>query len=729
MFFNKKIYCSFERIFFFFTVTLLLLVLLFCKTSSVYCQSTGLKYLKNYTRQEYNGHNQNWAVLQDMRGIIYVANNSGIKEFDGVSWRQIDVPNFKVWSLAIDDIGTIYVGGKDEIGFLAPDSKGTLQYVSLLNHLDDKKTNFSNAWETHCTKQWIYFKTPEYLFRLDPNSKKMETIELGSQYRSSFICSGTLFIRQENVGLMEMDKVSDELKLVPGGETFANKKIYMMVPFEKNVLLIGTSENGFYKYDGSKTVPFTTGVDNYLKEKKLTHGIRLSSGSFALATFFGGLVIMDAHGKLKEIFNKAYGLQNENVRYVFQDSSGNLWLCLDKGISKIEYVSPIFIYNEESNLPVNVQAVVKHQNHLYAGTSTGLFFLASPCDFRPAAMISSNSWSLLSIENSLLVATDSGVFHIDNRNNIRLTMNLSYVLHRSKIEPNRIWVGTRQGLVSLYFKDDRWAKEYKFENITQEIRTIVEDQQGNLWLGTQTQGVLKVDFPGDGVNKNPVVTNYYTSQGLPQDPVRVHRAAGHVMFATNRGIYRFDESKKIFIPDSTLGKEFAGAPEGKWVFCMMEDKNKNIWLFSDVGIIQAIPQSDRTFVLKEKPFRRIPRTQVNTIYPDPDGNITWFACNDGLFRYDTRVKKNYNLDFQTLVRKVLVNGELVFDGYPTRIETSVLSLLPLFLRRKTGQVINVSWRDMKRIGLPLVRKTGKITPILMPGCTPSGCGREMSTKI
>jgi hypothetical protein len=77
----------FKRIFFFFMVTLLLLEILFWKTSPVYGQndgstkSIGLKYFENYTPKEYNGHHQNWAVVQDKRGIIYVANNGGVKEF------------------------------------------------------------------------------------------------------------------------------------------------------------------------------------------------------------------------------------------------------------------------------------------------------------------------------------------------------------------------------------------------------------------------------------------------------------------------------------------------------------------------------------------------------------------------------------------------------------------------------------------------------------------------
>jgi hypothetical protein len=84
----------------------------------------GSKYLKNYTPREYDHHPQNWSVIQDKRGIIYAGNQAGLLEFDGVSWRIIDVPNWTVRSLDIDDTGTIYTGGKDEIGFLASSANG-----------------------------------------------------------------------------------------------------------------------------------------------------------------------------------------------------------------------------------------------------------------------------------------------------------------------------------------------------------------------------------------------------------------------------------------------------------------------------------------------------------------------------------------------------------------------------------------------------------------------------
>ena len=92
----------------------------------------GLPYIRNYTPKEYGADVQNWAILQDDRGVMYFSNNLGVLEYDGVSWRRIPLTNDTVVrSLAKDKDGRIWVGGVDELGYLEPDSGGDLRYVSL----------------------------------------------------------------------------------------------------------------------------------------------------------------------------------------------------------------------------------------------------------------------------------------------------------------------------------------------------------------------------------------------------------------------------------------------------------------------------------------------------------------------------------------------------------------------------------------------------------------------
>jgi len=650
---------------FFVIVTALAMGLFFCvrlaasppQNKDDYFQNTGFKYLENCKPKVKNLSPQNWCVVQDDRGVIYVGNQGGLLEFAGVEWRAIRIPNNSVRSMAIDEKGNLYIGGENEIGILTLNSKGARRYASLTDRLQDKHRNFSKVWNTHYTKEGVYFHTTNFLFRWD--FKQIRVFESTNPFNKIFTCEGKFFVLQRPEGLKQM--VNGSLELTPGGAVFSEDKISMIVPYDDQTLLIGTRSNGFYLYDGTKRQPFPTEVDDYLIKNEVYHGIRLKSspGDFALATQRGGLVIIDSNGILKGIFAKTSGLQDDSVKYVYEDFQGNLWLALGEGISKIEYASPFSFYDDRSDLPGLVLSVLKHGKHLYAGTASGLYFLESTNKFRPVPGIS-RCWSLLSIGNSLLAAASNGVLPVDSESNTKqkIVNAQSYVLHQSQKDPNRIWVGTNQGLVSLYVKDGQWAEEHIFKNITQEITTIVEDNKGNLWLGTPAAGVLKVDFTGEREIANPVESWYHTSEGLPGGEIKVFMAAGHVIFATERGIYRFNEKDKVFIPDSTLGDRFVGSSRG--VFRIAQDQHNQIWFYSEGVIFQAVPGDDGFYIPENNPLLRLPPDQVNSIYPDPGGDIVWFACHKGLIRYNTREKRKHRTDFLTLIREVEVNGTRLF---------------------------------------------------------------------
>ncbi|MNQ79173.1 hypothetical protein D3C85_941070 [compost metagenome] len=74
-------------------------------------KSIGLPDVRNYKKNEYKGGTQNWNIGQDKNGNLYFANNNGLLQFDGSSWRKYALPNLtSVRCLKIDDSGKIYVG-------------------------------------------------------------------------------------------------------------------------------------------------------------------------------------------------------------------------------------------------------------------------------------------------------------------------------------------------------------------------------------------------------------------------------------------------------------------------------------------------------------------------------------------------------------------------------------------------------------------------------------------
>ena len=671
-----------KRIIFFFTH--LILILFFGACPNVFCQNPGFKHIENYNAKDHFLLYRPRSILQGKRGVIYALCSGGLLDFDGVSWRRINTPlktrgRLKV---AVDHYGTIFVGGVKEIGYIAPDSKGELQYVPLSDHLDDNLKNFLYVRKAHSTKEGIYFETFNYLFRWDNQKIKAWKwdIVLRKTFNKTFSCRGKLFIYKSDIGLMHI--VHDSFAVAPGGEAFAKKHIVTIVPYDSKRLLIGTMFNGFYLYDGIKAEPFPTDVDDYLRKNPQCCFIRLSTGDFALTTRDEGLVIMDANGRIKEIFSINHGLQDNSVTNVFEDFQSNLWVGLRSGISKIEYNSPFTIYDNRSLFSGEVRAIIKHHNVLYVGTNQGLYYLdppgsfTSPGKFHPVPAVSRSCSSMLLVGDSLLVTTIRDFFQVGPGNSInRLDIqgNLQLVM-QSKKDKNRIWARTGDDgkLVSLYLnkKNGKWVIENEFENITQKISRIFEDKKGNLWL-TDIKKLLKVDFPIPGTINNPVVTQYDLSKELSIKSFFVYMAADHVIFSTEKGIFRFDEDNKVFIPDFTLGDEFAGGEKVNLIFHIVEDKNKNIWFLSMRGLHQAIHQPDGSYVIHSKFIRHV--TNVYNIYPDEDGYSLWFVGMVDLVHYDTRIKGNDDINFSALVRQVLANGNLVYGGHKIDIDNDAKS--------------------------------------------------------
>src|SRR6056297_808708 len=91
----------------------------------------GLSFIHNIEAEEYGEHSQNWDIIQDDRGMIYIANGNGVIEYDGENFKLIELPKSgTIRSLVIGENNRVYVGGVEEIGYLQPNINGDMEYVS-----------------------------------------------------------------------------------------------------------------------------------------------------------------------------------------------------------------------------------------------------------------------------------------------------------------------------------------------------------------------------------------------------------------------------------------------------------------------------------------------------------------------------------------------------------------------------------------------------------------------
>jgi signal transduction histidine kinase/DNA-binding NarL/FixJ family response regulator/ligand-binding sensor domain-containing protein len=656
----------------------------------LHSQGNGFKYFKNFTPKEYNHNAQNWDIAQTQNGIIYVANQAGLLEYDGVSWRVIYIgesPTAR--SLAIAGDGAIYVGGQNEIGYLTPDEKGTLQYESLTHLLEEKYRNFGNVWSTHITQKGVYYRATHFIFRLRGSREKIinvRTTETSNKIRAAFVCNGELWVLIHKEGLHKL--VNGSLQLLPGIETpdisLKNVRIGLLEPYDETAeghtlnWLIGVRGKGFFLYDGKTMKVFPVENEDFVLSNVLYSGTRLSNGEYALATRHGGLFIMDRHGRITSHYDQTSGLQNHNVKKAFEDVQGNLWLCLDSGISRIEYLSPFSVFDERSGLPGLVLSVVREGNTLYAGTTSGLYYREDANEFSKVPGIFGICFSLVSKDGSIFAASTNGIYNIKNGITRNVIAGPSYSLLVSTHFPGRTWCGRAGELVAVDKENGQLTLGLRVDTENQQIRSLTEDIDGNLWLGTMAGILYNVQFDAGG--KPPTVARYDSSHGLPKGEITVAQIVGKVMFATPEGLFGFNPEEKE--------KKFSLSPlvyklnndvdlTSKPVFRIVEDKRKNIWLYSEGRVYRLIPSSSGSYEITFRPFRRIPTTaQLNHFYPDPDNKTIWLATHEGLIQYDPLVKRKYKKDFYTLVRKVIINGKLTYDGFKYDKDNQSATVIP-----------------------------------------------------
>ena len=656
-----------------FCILLLLCSSLLVQVAHAQLREMGLPFIKNFTPKEYNANTQNWAIVQDQRGVMYFGNNKGVLEYDGVSWRVIPVSNNSiVRSLAINSEGVIFVGAVGEFGFLAPDENGTLVYESLLDKLTVEERAFSDIWSTLVKDDEVYFQSFNFLYRYKDGEIKSWPLDYA--YHRSFVVHNEIYLRQNDIGLCVLE--NDSLKPLPEGERFANEYISAMFPYGDN-MLIGTRSNGLLLYDRTKQTlsKFKTDVDPLLTEGRIYHGTMLPNGNYAFATLEEGLVVMTSEGKHVLHIDETSGLQYQIAYNLFVDRVGTLWMALANGISKVEVISPITVFDEISGLSGGILSMMRFKGRLYVCTHQSVFYLNEHGRFEQIKGVKIQCWRLIKFNlpsqpdsQKLLLAASDGVYEINDDVATRIYSGRVGEITTSPLHPNRIFVGQIGTIVSLKFEGGQWIKEAEANIPQDEIRSMQHDDFGNLWLGTLYGGVYKLKISdwedyisGRLSSVTDSIKNYGVDEGIPVlNWNYIFNINKEVLVTTRKGIYRYNAGADKFERHPEIYKALNG--QDRWIYYINKDSKGDLWFDSEHGKGMLV-STDNGYVLEESQFKSIivsPENQV-TGYTDTNG-ILWFGTPDGLFRYDTKFVKNYTRPFHALIRRVVIGDSTLFQG-------------------------------------------------------------------
>lgn len=325
----------------------------------------------NYTRHVYKAGNQNWDLQQHDNGWIYVANNKGLLEFDGMEWNTYPIHNAKTRAVKVGHDGRIYIGGMEQFGYFTSNRLGGLDYTCLSDSLP-ANVNVGVIWNILTDKEKVYFQSDRRFFCLEKNEVKK--IDYPSEIYASLIWRERLYIVSAQ-GLFVLDGA--EFKQVSDfPATGATVRMGGLLPYKEGMLVV-TSDNGLFFYDGTSFQKYPAAVDVFCRENRIFCAA-LQDSLLALGSVQEGVCLLNLETNETELISTENGLQNKTVLNMMFDKAGNLWLGLDNGIDCIHLNARFAsLYGGRPVIGAGY-ASCSYRGKLYFATNQGLYCSALP---------------------------------------------------------------------------------------------------------------------------------------------------------------------------------------------------------------------------------------------------------------------------------------------------------------------------------------------------------------
>ncbi|HEV2846995.1 MAG TPA: diguanylate cyclase, partial [Thermoanaerobaculia bacterium] len=388
---------------------------------------------------------------------------------------------------------------------------------------------------------------------------------------------------------------------------------------------------------------------------------------WALGSVLGGLLLLRPDGMVDQMIDTTVGLADDYVTGMAMDREGSLWLSLNNSLARVEVASPLSVLDRRSGLQGSVYHMTRHRGDLWAATAAGVFTIepggtggaASPerpstARMRHVPGLPPAGWSLLSAGEDLLAATAAGVYRIRGglpRLIEGTDQRTAYTLTASRFDPERVWVGTSEGLYAIRRDGPEWRYEGGVEGLEDEVRSVVEGDAGILWCGTSLGGVVRVEVPAGWPARRATV------RGIPGDgAINVFRIAGRILAVRDKQVLRLDEAKGVLVEDPAL----AGLAGHGVVYHLTEDAQGNLWMNTNplsVGLRRGSGWPELRSLVE------VPARSVETIFAEPDGTV-WLAGNDGLYRYAGISRSPAPPLPAPRLASVTAGGERLFGGAP-----------------------------------------------------------------
>lgn len=643
-------------------------------------QEVGSPLIRNYSFKEYKAGSDNYAIIQDNRGVMYFGNNRGILEYDGATWRLIPTQHRIIRGFSQDSLGTVYGFYSGGFGYLAPNDKGFMEFQTFEGQFQ-KYGSIRDVLSTR-EEQFFAFAKVENgvpntsLIRWQNGIKQVFNTE-GNFWQ--IVVNNQLYLHKRGVGLCKLNK--DKFELAAQGQFLADtsNQVFVILPYGSHKMLIGTYPNGFFVYDtrGQNNIEAvqqlpTDEIYSLFMNNNIKKALYLPNGNFAFSAENQGIIIASPQGRIIQRIDQNSSVQDDYDIDTYPGEE-SLWIALTKGISRTVINSPISLWGETNGLRGVASSLVRFENKLYVATTRGVFYLENGV-FNKVAETDFECWSLLVHKaadgtEKLILGCAYGLYEIQNSRAVSLQQELGNKilgLYPSKVYPNRIYSIFAKRFVGVFENKGGLWQQNIVDSSKVSIRNFVEDAKGRVWtLANDYTAIICMTFGQD--LKMPKMKRYEKAKGLPElKSANLMSFDGELYVSTAQGFFEYSPNSDTFIKSQKMQsllpyrkvRELRTVQDAKgnlWINGLDDDDKK--WL----DLLKKQP--DGSYVRDSTSLKIIADTEIwADFYPESDG-VTWIGGAEGVFRYDSRIKKNYKQPFRVLIREVrTANDSVLFGG-------------------------------------------------------------------
>lgn len=638
-----------------------------CAQKEFTVKEIGTPFIRNYSPAEYGGQYQIWSIDKDSLGRMYFSVSGQLIRFDGANWETISNPDgYPMRSVFTAPNNEVYFGERNGFGHLEIDS--TNSYVPRVLHslLDAPIDKFGRVTFILNFENQVMFLSQSNLYAYSADKNSVSLIKNSGGFRSMSLIQNRLILAGSKRGLYEFKE--GRLIPLPNNDELTNLKIGFVAPYSKGKLLLMSPQKGLFIYDYLNVNELNTPLRNDLIASNIYSALDIDGKYTSIGTTINGTFIIDRKGNLIQKLDKKNGLPSNTNFSQYLDDDGSLWIGTENGVSHVYLSSPMTMIGFDKGFEGSTWKIHEQNGYIYIAGQNGIFYKSPSTSWQSSNNneylvrlkdVDFSSWFFVTIGNDLFCATTGGLIQINKGESkflSRKKVAFAYVLNDSSL----IAIGLDEKHYFFHKKDGKWSFKNTLLGFEQYADFTYKTKEGKIWLSDSDRGLFSYSISSD-YDSIISLRNYKQKHGLPAEKgIRVFPYAGAPVFATGKGVYRYDSQNDSFNKDPM----FESLIGDNSVYRFREMSNGDLYhVGGSLGRAHLKKTGVKDFKIISAPFANTTAYNNEYVYSQSDSNL-FIATRAGVLHYDPTKEFRSN-SYQSIIASAhtTTDGDsLIFGG-------------------------------------------------------------------